>query len=339
MADADPETLGGYEARLDTDDERELLRSTRWPAWRHGEFWADHLKAQAHRADHLVTVSPQNRDAAIAVLGFAPDDVTALPNGVDIERFQPRDREARRAPGRVPPLPPRRPAGVVARAAAPGAVAYAESDLERLLGPDDDATVLLLVGRFLGFKRMPGLVRAFARARARFERPASLVVWGGHPGEWEGEHPFTVAEEVGSDGIFFTGWRGHEDLPEGLAMCDVLVVPSVRTRTRRCRWRRWRSACRCSRARAVGSRSMVNLDPQRPTGWFVPPDDGDAMTAGAGHGGQRPGRGRGAGARTRSNTPGPTSRGTDWCRASRRCTPRGSPGAGSGRRRRRRGSG
>jgi glycosyltransferase involved in cell wall biosynthesis len=277
MADADAATLDAYAARLDADDDRNLLRSTRWPAWRHGEFWADHLKAQAHRADHLVTVSPQNRDTAIAVLGFAPDDVTALPNGVDIERFHPRDRERgeRRAAFRrylVDDPQGWSPAG------GPGSLAYTESDLDRLLGPDDDATVLLLVGRFLGFKRMPGLVRAFARARERFERQASLVVWGGHPGEWEGEHPADVAAEVGSDGIFFTGWRGHEDLPEGLAMCDVLVVPSVKDPYPQVPLEGMAVGLPVLACESGGLMSMVNLDPQRPTGWFVPPDDGDAMT-------------------------------------------------------------
>lgn len=277
MADARSDELDDHAGRLDTDDERELLRTTRWPAWRHGEFWADHLTTQAHRADHLVTVSPQNRDAAIEVLGFAPDRVTALPNGVDIERFHPRDRErgARRAAFRRFLVDD--PQGWSPRGG-PGTVAYTEADLDRLLGPDDDATVLLLVGRFLGFKRMPGLVRAFARARERFARPASLVVWGGHPGEWEGEHPVDVAAEVGADGIFFTGWRGHEDLPEGLAMCDVLVVPSVDDPYPQVPLEAMAVGLPVLACRSGGLRSMVNLDPDRPTGWFVPPDDGGAMT-------------------------------------------------------------
>jgi D-inositol-3-phosphate glycosyltransferase len=108
-----------------------------------------------------------------------------------------------------------------------GAVAYRGDDLERLLGPDGDATVLITVGRFTSAKRIPSLVRAFARARPRFVRPTSLVVWGGHLGEWQGEHPVTVARAEGSDGVFFTGWRGHDDLPHALAACDALVMASV----------------------------------------------------------------------------------------------------------------
>src|SRR5204863_7652103 len=108
-----------------------------------------------------------------------------------------------------------------------GAVTYRESDLDRLLGPDGDALVLIFVGRFTLAKRVPLLVRAFARARPRFHGPTSLVVWGGHPGECEGEHPVTVARQIGADGVFFAGWRGHDDLPQALAACDALVMPSV----------------------------------------------------------------------------------------------------------------
>ena len=211
--------------RISMPAQVEMLRTTRWDAWRHGEFWAARLKQQAHVADHLITVSPHNRDTAISMLGIEPENVTAIPNGVDIERFRPRPRRgARRDAFRRALVED--PQGWT-ESGPPGTLAYTETDLDRLLGVDDDAIVLLYVGRFLGFKRVPALIRAFARARSRFTRPGSLVIWGGHPGEWEGEHPATVAEEVGTDGIYFAGWRGHDDLPAGLAACDALVVPSV----------------------------------------------------------------------------------------------------------------
>jgi D-inositol-3-phosphate glycosyltransferase len=35
------------------------------------------------------------------------------------------------------------------------------------------------------------------------------------------------AREEGVDGVFFLGWRGHDDLPNGLACADLLVAPSV----------------------------------------------------------------------------------------------------------------
>jgi glycosyltransferase involved in cell wall biosynthesis len=133
--------------------------------------------------------------------------------------------------------------------------------------------VFLFVGRFLRFKRVALLLRAFARARERFSRPASLVIWGGHPGEWEGEHPVTVAQEVGADGIYFAGWRGHDDLPDGLAASDVLVVPSVADPYPQVPLEAMAVGLPVIASASGGLLSMVNLDPARPTGWLVPPDD------------------------------------------------------------------
>jgi len=255
----------------------EMLRTTRWDSWCHGEFWAERFKQQALLADHLITVSPQNRDAAISMLGIEPEHVTALPNGVDIDRFRPRPRTvgSRRAVFRRALVDD--PRGWT-ESGPPGTLAYTEADLDRLLGVDDDATVLLFVGRFLGFKRVPALVRAFARARTRFTRPGSLLIWGGHPGEWEGEHPATVAEQVGADGIYFAGWRGHDDLPAGLAACDAIVVPSVEDPYPQVPLEAMAAGLPVVACSSGGLLSMVNLDPARPTGWLVPPDDPDALT-------------------------------------------------------------
>ena len=52
--------------------QRELLRTTRWDSWRHGEFWARHLREQAQLADHIITVSSLNRDTAISTLRVDP---------------------------------------------------------------------------------------------------------------------------------------------------------------------------------------------------------------------------------------------------------------------------
>jgi glycosyltransferase involved in cell wall biosynthesis len=267
--------VAGFACDLDAA-QVEMFRTTRWDSWRHGEFWATRLKQHAQLADHLITVSPQNREAAISMLDIEPDHVTALPNGVDIERFRPRPRTpgARRATFRRALVED--PQGWT-ESGPPGTLAYTEADLDRLLGVDDDASVLVFVGRFLGFKRVPALVRAFARARSRFTRPGSLVIWGGHPGEWEGEHPVKVAEEVGADGIYFVGWRGHDDLPEGLAACDALVVPSVDDPYPQVPLEAMAVGLPVVACRSGGLMSMVNLDPARPTGWFVPPDDLDAL--------------------------------------------------------------
>ena len=257
--------------------ELEVFQTTRWPSWRHGEFWDARLTRQARAADHLITVSPQNHEAALSLLGIAPQDITVIPNGVDIERFQPRARQqgSRRATfRRVLVEDPRG----WSESGPPGTLAYREADLDRILGEDDDGMVLLFVGRFLLFKRVPALIRAFARARDRFTRPTSLIIWGGHPGEWEGEHPVTVAESVGADGIYFAGWRGHDDLPRALSACDALVVPSVDDPYPQVPLEAMAVGLPVIACASGGLLSMVNLDPAHPTGWLVAPDDLDALT-------------------------------------------------------------
>jgi glycosyltransferase involved in cell wall biosynthesis len=257
--------------------ELEMLHTTRWTSWRHGEFWDAQLTRQARTADHLITVSTQNRDTAISLFGIEPRDVTVIENGVDLDRFRPRPRMpgTRRAIFRRALVED--PQGW-SESGPPGTLAYREADLDRLLGERDDATVLLFVGRFLQFKRVPALIRAFAQAQNRFTRPASLIIWGGHPGEWEGEHPATVAQDVGTDGIYFTGWRGHDDLPDALAACDALVVPSVDDPYPQVPLEAMAVGLPVIACASGGLLSMVNLDPAQPTGWLVPPDDLQALT-------------------------------------------------------------
>ena len=278
MPDVPTEALVGAAADAGLLDEArlEVLRSTRWSEWRHGEFWLGQLRRWAAAADHLVVVSPGDRATAVSVLGVAPERVSAIPNGVDTDRFQPRrfePGERRMAFRRWLVEDPQGwdPSGV------PGSVAYREGDLDRLLGVDDDATVLMFVGRFTAAKRVPLLVEAFARARARARRPASLLIWGGHPGEWEGEHPVTVARRLGQDHVFFAGWRGHDDLPEALAACDALVMPSVNDSYPQTPLEAMAVGRPVIATLSGGFPLMVNLDPARPTGWLVAPDDVEAF--------------------------------------------------------------
>ena len=254
-------------------DQRALVSTTRWAAWRHGHFWEAELRRQATAADHLVVVSPPDRATAIEVLGVEPERVSAVPNGVDIEHFRPRalspgERRAHFRRWLVDDPQGWDSSGV------PGSVRYREPDLDRL---DGDATVLVFVGRFTSAKRVPLLVRAFARARARSARPGSLLIWGGHPGEWEDEHPVDAAREVGEEGIYFAGWRGHDELPDGLAACDVLVMPSVNDSYPQTPLEAMAAGLPVLATLSGGFPSIVNLEPARPTGWLVPPDDVEAL--------------------------------------------------------------
>jgi glycosyltransferase involved in cell wall biosynthesis len=150
-------------------------------------------------------------------------------------------------------------------------VAYSEDDLEpfRSGGP-----VLLYVGRYTEVKRIPLLIRAHARARDRFEQRAPLVLLGGFPGEWEGEHPLEVIRETGDRDVFLAGWRGHDDLPAGLNAADALVLPSVREQFGQVLV----EAMACGLpVVAVDAHGPAEIVDGGETGWLVPPDDEDAM--------------------------------------------------------------
>ncbi len=260
------------------DGQRKVLASTRWSQWRFGEHWRNHLVRQARQADHLVTVSPSDRVTAIRLLGVAPSQVTAIATGVDTHRFHPADLERHRRRALFRRWLVEDPHGWDT-SGRPGSMAYTDADLDRLLGPDGDNPVFIYVGRFTEAKRVPLMIRAFARARDRSARPISLLIWGGHPGEWEGEHPVDVAHEVGGDGIFFAGWRGHDDLPEGLAAADALVMASVNDSFPGTALEAMATGLPVLATLSGGFPTMVNLDPSELTGWLVPPDDLEALAA------------------------------------------------------------
>jgi D-inositol-3-phosphate glycosyltransferase len=267
--------IRGGHAELD-DSARELLRSTRWEQWAHGDAWRARLRRQAAAADHLAVVSPADQAVAVEVLGVDAERVSDVPNGVDVVKFRPRHMTPLQRRAHFRRWLVEDPQGWDETAIA-GTVAYRESDLDRLLGPDGDAVVLICVGRFTSAKRVPLLVRAFARARPRFLRSTSLLVWGGHLGEWEGEHPVTVARTIGSDGVYFAGWRGHDDLPDALAACDALVMASVDDSYPQAPLEAMAAGLPVVATTSGGFPLMINLDPARPTGWLVPPDDEPAL--------------------------------------------------------------
>jgi glycosyltransferase involved in cell wall biosynthesis len=133
------------------------------------------------------------------------------------------------------------------------------------------------VGRFLAMKRVPLLVRAYARARPRLDVPAPLVIWGGFPKEFEGEHPFAVARDEGAEGIFCVGWRGHDELPEGLACSDVFVAPSLNEPFGQVYLEAMACGLPVIATRSGGPLSFVNVQPGKPNGWLPEPDDVDAL--------------------------------------------------------------
>ena len=233
--------------------------------WTHAEAWAARIRRWARDCERIVVSNPDGLARGAAALGVDPERFVCAPNGFD-QSFVPRRTERRAHWRRHLVEKPRgwRPG------APPGSLAYAEADLAAL-----DGTVLLYVGRFTEVKRLPLLIEAFARARERCAGPTALVLLGGHPGEWEGEHPLTAVERLGCPDVFLAGWHSHDDLPDFLRSADLLVHASVHEQFGQVLV----EAMACELpviAVNRGGPAQIVEDPD--TGWLVPPDDVAALT-------------------------------------------------------------
>ena len=192
------------------------------PGWRYAQDWGRRLRAWAGRCALLIVPPGAQADAAL-LLGLEPARLRGLPSGVELERFSRRPivGEERYAFWRRWLV--EQPCGWD-ESGLPGSIAYTDEELApfRAGGP-----VFLYVGRFTAVKRIQLLISAHARAVERLGKAVPLVLVGGHPGEWEGEHPLATARRVGNRHVFLTGWRPHDELPQALNAADALVLPSV----------------------------------------------------------------------------------------------------------------
>ena len=259
------------------ETERELLRRTNLSRYRYGKDWASRLEASARHSRRIICSSPQVASEAVRLLGVPDDLIEVIPNGVDTDLF---DRSALTRDERLKLLrhwlvdDPQGwdESGLL------GSIRYPLQALDAFTSRGGEPLPLLLfVGRYLGFKRVPLLVRAYARARPRFETPVPLLIWGGSPGEWEGEHPYTVARELAVDGVFFSGWRGHDELPLGLSCADVFVGPSVDEPFGQVFLEAMSCGLPVITTCTGGPLSFVNTVAGKPNGWLVEPDDVDAL--------------------------------------------------------------
>src|SRR3954453_7443969 len=190
------------------------------PSWTHAAAWAGRMRRWAARAERLLLLSPSQLERVETLLGIGAVRCVVCPNGFDPDRFAPRPVDRRTHWRRHLVEDPRgwRPAE------SEGSLRYDEDEVAALA----DGPVLLSVGRFTEVKRLPLLVRAFARARRETDTRAALVLLGGHPGEWEGEHPYEAVAASGARGVFLAGWHEHDTLPDFLNASDATVLASVR---------------------------------------------------------------------------------------------------------------
>ena len=240
--------------------------------WEHAEAWERRMRRWALGCERLLLLSHSQLERAEHVLGIDPARCVIAPNGFDPERFSPRtvDREAFWRHALVEDPQGWRPGHDE------GSVAYRPQQAAAVAsGP-----VLLSVSRFTEVKRLGLLVRAFVRAREALResgRSASLVLLGGYPGEWEGEHPYDAIRATAARDVYLAGWHEHDELPEYFAASDVVVLSSVREQ--------FGSALVEGMACGLPAVAVDRFGPAdivRPghTGWLVEPDD-EAALAGA----------------------------------------------------------
>jgi glycosyltransferase involved in cell wall biosynthesis len=238
--------------------------------WGYAAAWAERMRGWAQRCERLLVLSPDAAERAPGLLGVDPARVVPAPNGFDPELFDRRPLLGEERMSLWRSWLVEEPRGWD-EGGEPGSVCYDEADLRAFAG---DAPVLLYVGRYTEVKRIPLLIRAYAHARERFSRRAPLVLLGGHPGEWEGEHPLAVVRSTGVEDVFLAGWHGHDDLPLGLNASDVVVLPSVHEQFGQVLVEGM--ACGLP-VLAVNAHGPTTIVEPGETGWLVPPDDEDAM--------------------------------------------------------------
>jgi glycosyltransferase involved in cell wall biosynthesis len=235
-------------------------------AWTHAEAWERRMRRWARRCDRILLLSQTQLERAERVLGADPARCVVSPNGFDPARFGPRRVDRAELWRRALVDDPRgwRPDGEE------GSIAYEPRDAERVA----QRPVILAVGRFTEVKRTGLLIRAYARARSALHVPAALVLLGGYPGEWEGEHPYDVVRAIGADDVYLAGWHDHDELPDFFAASDAVALASVREQ--------FGSVLVEGMACGLPAIAVDRFGPAdivRPgqTGWLVEPDDEGAM--------------------------------------------------------------
>jgi glycosyltransferase involved in cell wall biosynthesis len=239
------------------------------PSWLHADEWEQRMRRWAHRCDRILVLSRSQVERARRLLDVEPSRCVVAPNGFDPSRFGPRavDRHAFWQHALVEQPHGWRPG------ADEGSVGYQRVQAAEVAA----APVLVAVGRFTEVKRLPLLIGAFERARRATGRPASLVLVGGYPGEWEGEHPYDTIRRTGARDVFLAGWHDHDALAGFFAAADAVVLASVREQ--------FGSVLVEGMACGLPAIAVNRLGPAdivRPgqTGWLVAPDD-EAELAGA----------------------------------------------------------
>ena len=238
------------------------------PGWDHAAAWAARLRRWAQACTRLI-VPPGSQSEVESLLRVLPARLAGIPSGVELELFRPRPLSTSERLSFWRRWLVAEPQGWD-ETGRPGTVGYRLSEL----WPFEQAeTIFLFVGRFTEVKRIPLLLAAHKRAQERFRAPAPLVLVGGHPGEWEGQHPLTVIRKLGNDQAFLAGWYDHQQLPQAMNAADLLVLPSVAEAFGLVLVEAMACGLPVIAVDAHGPAEIVEPE----TGWLVPPDDETAL--------------------------------------------------------------
>jgi glycosyltransferase involved in cell wall biosynthesis len=255
--------------------------------WTHAAAWAERMRSWAAACQRLIVPSAPLVARAQALLGVDPARCFHLPNGFDPQQFDRRhvDRHAHWHQALV-----ERPHGWYP-GSAPGSVTYTARQVSALAR----SAVLLYVGRYTALKRLDVLLGAYVRAYPAFTVPVALVLLGGFPGEWEGEHPCELIRRLGARHVFLAGWHEQSALPAFFAAADAVVLASSHEPFGQVLVEGMACGLPAIASTAPGPSEIVS-DGQ--TGWLVSPDDeatlAACLVAAVNHGDDRRARGAAA---------------------------------------------
>ncbi|MFF2954954.1 glycosyltransferase family 4 protein [Kitasatospora sp. NPDC057965] len=269
------------EWKLD-DDEHRLLAATDWTLWEHSLPWLLRMRHASTLAGSIVTVSEHDRDLARQLLpDLADGDIPVIANGVATDLFTPGARTDEQRLDNLRRWLVTDPRGWD-RSGEPGSIRYTEQDLARFTDPTTGKLrpIVLWTGRFLAFKRVPVMLEAFARALPRLDPAPVLLMWGGVPGECEGAHPADLVRDLGiANSVFFAGYRGHDDLPEGLRTAALMAAPAVNEPFGMVYIEAMAAGCPPIATSTGGPARIITPAGDRANGWLVQPDSADTLTA------------------------------------------------------------
>jgi glycosyltransferase involved in cell wall biosynthesis len=248
-------------------------------------LWREEMDRAVAGMDHFVAISPDVERRAVELLGLPAKSVSFIPNGVDTSIFRPNRVSAEARMRLLDDLLVRSPkgwdeSGVV------GSVHYEQVDLHTFGEQTDEPKALLLfAGRFLAFKRLPLLLEAVAKLVAAYrgqgceDPPFNLLVCGGVPGEWEGEHPHTTVQRLGLNNVFFTGWLDHVQLANAISLADVFVAPSHHEPFGLVYLEAMATGIPVIATRSGGPVHLVTHEGPLANGWLCEVDDVDSLAA------------------------------------------------------------